>query len=134
MTEKECRVCHTTKPLTEYYTRNSKHGYYHTCKDCYKDRVNRRWSPERQRDYDLRRHYGISAEEYDVLLNAQDGVCKICDAEPTTKRLAVDHNHETGEVRGLLCETCNRAIGMFKDNPEVIRAAANYLEDRGYYG
>jgi len=73
------------------------------------------------------------------MLEHQGGVCAICKEPPTTKRLAVDHKHEKQDkkqpalvkrknVRGLLCWICNRAIGIFKDNPNRLRAAAEYLE------
>lgn len=80
----------------------------------------------------IRRRYGI---DYGKWLAAQNGVCAICSKPETSrgsqgalKRLAVDHNHETGEVRGLLCNNCNRAIGFFADDSALVRRAADYLE------
>lgn len=134
---KKCKVCWEEKPMNEYYTKKeSIDGHYHTCKACYKERVNKRWCKERQRDYDLKRKYGISAEEYDMLLDTQDNRCAICRKEWTedTKRFAVDHNHDTGEVRGILCHGCNAGIGNLQDSARILRAAADYLEERGSYG
>jgi hypothetical protein len=64
------------------------------------------------------------------MLSEQSGVCKICGEPcPTYKHaLAVDHNHTTGKVRGLLCNNCNNGLGRFRDNPQYLRAAADYLE------
>jgi hypothetical protein len=67
----------------------------------------------------------MTQEEYDALLQAQEGKCKICGAPPT----AVDHDHETGEVRGLLCRACNLGLGYFKDSAELLQRAIAYLEE-----
>ena len=76
----------------------------------------------------LHKRFGITVEDYDALLAKQKGVCAICGAMPTTKlRLPVDHNHQTGMIRGLLCHKCNRAIGLFKDSPQNILSAFQYL-------
>lgn len=76
----------------------------------------------------IKRQYGISLEEYNTLLQAQNNVCAICGSScPTKKRLAVDHCHSTGKVRGLLCMPCNRALGLFKDNSEIVENALSYL-------
>jgi len=73
--------------------------------------------------------YGITIEQYDELLRAQGGVCAACAAPPTEKRLLdVDHDHRTGRVRGLLCRRCNRALGSLRDDPELARKLATYLE------
>lgn len=74
------------------------------------------------------RERGLSPEDYDLLLVAQGGVCAVCGIAPQGRRLAVDHDHDTGEVRGLLCNGCNRAIGWTNDDPGVLRRAAGYLE------
>ena len=93
--------------------------------------------PERrakQRARDLR-VYGLTPEQYTELVYAQRGVCAIClKAEIETgngggvRGLAVDHDHETGQVRGLLCRRCNVGLGHFKDDPALLRLATAYLE------
>lgn len=79
----------------------------------------------------IERTYGITAVEYDLLYTAQGGRCAICRrAIGKKKRLAVDHNHKTGEVRGLLCGLCNNILGMVaRDDPEVFDRAAEYLRN-----
>ena len=81
-----------------------------------------------EREYHLERNYGISKAEYIRMLLDQEGVCAICKQPPTKKELAVDHDHKTNKVRGLLCIPCNLGLGYFKDNPELVRTAANYLD------
>ncbi|WP_245627891.1 endonuclease VII domain-containing protein [Actinomadura oligospora] len=72
--------------------------------------------------------YGLERGEYDQLLAAQGGVCAIC-GQPRAQRLSVDHCHKAGYVRGLLCRMCNgRLLTAARDRPEVLRAAADYLE------
>lgn len=90
---------------------------------------------EYSREWSLKKKYSISAEEYSQLLNGQNGVCAICQGIEKHKYpsgkirdFAVDHDHETGAIRGLLCTNCNRAIGYLGDSPERLRAAADYLE------
>lgn len=81
-----------------------------------------------QLDHALRKRYGISVEEYEKFLEKQDGMCAICLSEPGRRRLDVDHSHDTGEVRGLLCELCNKALGGFNDDPDLLQRAIMYLK------
>lgn len=76
----------------------------------------------------LRQRYGIGTFDYEAMLVRQDGRCYICRSfPPDDMRLAVDHDHQTGGVRGLLCLRCNRAIGLLDDSPELLLRAAAYL-------
>ena len=76
----------------------------------------------------LMKHYGISRIAYDELYKAQDGKCAICKEECKRGReLSVDHCHTTGKVRGLLCSTCNIALGLMEDNIQLLECAINYL-------
>ena len=89
--------------------------------------------PEKYRDqwqnWNLKRTYGITLEDYNKLLEEQGGVCKICGLkdQPGKFRLAVDHDHKTGAVRGILCNGCNGGLGLFKDSPTLLRRALDYL-------
>jgi hypothetical protein len=77
----------------------------------------------------LKKRYGLSADDYALLLARQKGVCAICGYAPssTNKHLVVDHCHGTTKVRGLLCQWCNIGIGHLKDSPKLLRRAAIYL-------
>ena len=88
---------------------------------------------ERQWDQFLRKEYGITKEHYKVLLDSQDGKCAIClnpQVASRKNRLCVDHNHETKEVRGLLCDKCNQGLGYFDDNVVKLQGAINYLHEQ----
>jgi hypothetical protein len=78
----------------------------------------------------LKRKYGITPAEYDAMLAAQGGVCLICREKPGDLPLHVDHDHETGAVRSLLCVRCNNALGLFQESRDLFRAAAEYLDYR----
>jgi hypothetical protein len=76
----------------------------------------------------LKKSYGLTIEQYHEMLEAQAGVCAIClGADKAFAHLAVDHCHQSGKVRGLLCNTCNRALGSFQDDPERLKRALLYL-------
>ena len=83
---------------------------------------------ENHRAWQYRTLYGITIEQYDEMLAAQEGACAICrGTESGAPRWQVDHDHQTGTVRGLLCNSCNLALGLLKDSPEIVGAALNYL-------
>jgi predicted RNA-binding Zn-ribbon protein involved in translation (DUF1610 family) len=84
---------------------------------------------EDKRDSVIRRAYGITLVEYDQMLHNQNNKCAICGNgdEVENRRLAIDHCHESGKVRGLLCGKCNRGLGLFYDNQELLESAIHYL-------
>lgn len=75
----------------------------------------------------IKARFGLSIAEFNAILQAQGHVCAICKRPPNRKRLHIDHDHVTGIVRGLLCFRCNMALGYFGDNPDALRAGAEYL-------
>lgn len=77
--------------------------------------------------YNRKKRYGISKESYQELLEKQQGVCAIC-FNSCSKALAVDHDHKTGVIRGLLCNKCNRGLGYLQDDLTLLRRAIDYLE------
>lgn len=79
--------------------------------------------------HEIRKNYGITIEQYNSLFENQKGACAICGKHQTQefRRLTVDHCHATGVIRGLLCSVCNRALGLFRDNPELLNKAVEYL-------
>jgi len=92
-----------------------------------------------KRKYTLKRLYGITPEQYDEMFVKQDGCCAICSTHfskakiGNSKYFHVDHDHETDEVRGLLCMPCNVGLGAFQDSPNLLKAATQYMLD-GTYG
>lgn len=107
------------------------------CANCYRvwkynNDVNQRnrevvYSRNTSRSNRYKREYGITVEDYDRMFEEQKGLCKLCGRNPHTKtRLSVDHNHATGQVRGLLCVPCNRSLGLLED-PNWREKALAYL-------
>ena len=125
---KWCPDCETVLAL-EHFVRTSASatGFGSYCKPCHNARG--RQALEKvggSRTYHLTRRYGITAAEADHMLRRQDGLCAICRSAPAAH---VDHDHETSAVRALLCFNCNGGLGQFKDDPAVLRAAADYVEE-----
>lgn len=88
----------------------------------------RRRNKDTRRNRDFKQKYGITLADYDRMFEDQGGMCAICFGPPKSgRRMAVDHDHETGAIRGLLCNTCNLAIGHLRDDPMVVASAAVYL-------
>jgi len=79
------------------------------------------------REANLRHRYGIGEKEYDLMYKKQDGKCAIC-LKKKKNNLDVDHCHKSGEIRGLLCNSCNRALGLLNDDDEIIKRAAEYIK------
>lgn len=133
--EHECAQCQRVLPGTEFYWDKTKGRLVNRCIACVAERGKARWDRTgraRQRTKMLERQYGLTDAEYDALSKTQGGVCAICrtmgpPVRNDTPRLAVDHCHTSGEVRGLLCANCNRGIGLFADSPERLAAAISYL-------
>lgn len=140
VTLKTCRQCGEAKEAAKEFFRHKGNadGRRAICKDCRSAEV-RRWSvanPDRVRVTSRRRHllrkYGLTLADYDQMLAAQGGLCDICQSPPESEsnhykpNLAVDHDHGTGQVRGLLCLTCNRTLGLIGDHN--LAAAAAYIQ------
>lgn len=121
-----CKVCNTDKPLFDFHFRKDNNKYRTNCKDC-------------RNKAEAARRYNITVGEIDAMRDRQDNSCAICKTKAeniphasfTTNPLVVDHNHETGKVRGLLCPTCNAGLGHFKDNLSMLVAAAEYIRANG---
>lgn len=96
--------------------------------------ASRRWArehPEEVRAYHRRKTYGITPEVYRDLLVGQAGRCLVCGRVPDHE-MVIDHDHQSGRIRGLLCRTCNGMLGFARDNPVNLRQAADYLERGGF--
>lgn len=140
--DKRCSNCQNVLPTSEFHRSSvSAAGLSPLCKDCskaYQREYRRKRYAESQeyRDhcrfvYKLKK-YGITREQYETQLALQGGVCAICRQPDTSKKgYHVDHDHETGVVRGILCTTCNSGLGHFKDDPTILAAAIDYLRQHG---
>lgn len=147
---KTCRRCETTKLVSEFHKDGrSRDGLCSYCKACNRAKA-KAWTaanPEKTRAQARKRQelglnraqirfrkYGIGATEYAALLAAQDGVCAICGRTASGRKdsteLCVDHCHTSNQIRGLLCHSCNRGIGLLQDSAEVLERAADYLRSR----
>ena len=131
---KYCLQCKQTKEPSEFHKHKlGKDGLRPTCKECRKAEP---YKPQVQLNRYLKSTYNITLQQYDEMLSAQGNVCAICGSNYPGHcgRFCVDHNHKTGEVRGLLCNQCNIGIGALQDNPDILLKAAQYLLDKGHYG
>lgn len=90
----------------------------------------RRKNPDKVRDHKLRHRYGIIQADKNRMWTEQNRQCAVCRKTLGITAANTDHDHETGKVRGLLCGPCNRGLGLLQESPEVLRAAASYLEAR----
>lgn len=120
----KCNKCKQTLPITSF-TRVSK-GNVYRCKQC--DKQYRLEHSKQIREYQLQYKFGITIEQYELILKEQNYTCAICKKPATTKRLAVDHCHKTGQVRGLLCSHCNQGLGHFMDDLSIINNSLKYLQ------
>ncbi len=136
MDTKTCTKCGETKPIADFskdkYTRD---GLQFRCRDCFKAwyaTQDRSGLAAGRRSAHLRRKFGMSTADYDLMLAEQRGMCAVCNSTTprnnARQKFFVDHCHATGEVRALLCFPCNTALGQMQDDPERLRAAALYLE------
>lgn len=134
---KRCAKCRRRKAVSSFYANaRGKNGLQDRCKKCCKDfQESYRNDPSTRasrlataRKHHLKASYGITEAEYDRLFKLQNGRCAICMKLPGKVRLAVDHDHTTDEVRGLLCGTCNRMLGMAMDSQHLLEMAKLYLQ------
>ena len=134
-----CKFCSYEGPAADFtvtrYSSDGKPHYNGRCRPCYNEYAKgRRAKPHvaaYNREYLLKRKYGLTLEQFDEILASQGGACAICGGTDTGKweNLHVDHNHITGKVRGILCNECNMAIGKFKtdEGPELLEKALAYV-------
>ena len=127
ITNKLCTLCYENKPFDEFLKNvRYKDGHYKHCKKCHYEVYGR--------DAHYRRSYGVTQYQYNQMVLDQNNKCKVCELDAGDgqfTRLVVDHCHKNNEFRGLICQSCNMALGNVKDNSETLRKLADYLDD--YY-
>jgi hypothetical protein len=157
---KKCGKCNTIKPLDAFgKDRNRKSGLTSACKEC-RNPQSKSWrdknpervketnrssklkrkeyysAPDRKMKYRnsyLKKSFGITHEQYQEILVKQGGVCAICKKyrlAPNRLFMPIDHCHTTGKIRGILCNGCNQALGIFEDSRDLLENAIQYLNDR----
>lgn len=143
---KVCKGCGRTKPLDQFFREpRNRDGRQGKCLDCrYQTRRDRyradpaaakkhaldwkRRNRGRWQDAHRKARHGVPYGTYDAMLAEQGGGCAVCgDLPPEGKSLHIDHDHETGVIRSLLCDRCNRGLGYFRDRPDLLERAAEYL-------
>ena len=138
MSTKHCRTCEQVKPLADFWKGQS------ACISCSKIKQKTWWashSPKKRLEQHLKYKYGVTHDEFRAAWDAQQGACAICCTElpdlmtydNRRRGYAIDHNHESGAFRGILCLKCNSLLGMASESIDVLKAAMKYLNERGSY-
>jgi Recombination endonuclease VII len=138
MPEKRCITCHIKKSYEDFplSPKNSSHTRSPSCTDCTERKTAMRKKLQRN-VYTLRQH-GLTPEDYLAMRADQEDCCAICGRHESLlphlvgiwKRLVIDHDHATGKIRGLLCQTCNHGLGAFADSIPTLRSAIRYLQGK----
>lgn len=138
--DKICNRCGESKPISEYSSRpKGKDGLRAQCRECC-SRYGKKWKDSNKEKViaaQIHRKYNLSIEELQQLIKNQEGLCSICKRNPELdgigrwNKLVVDHDHITGQVRSMLCQSCNSGLGHFKDNLTLLQKAVNYLREHG---
>ena len=118
---RRCARCGSDKPVTDFYqeTNRGRVRIRRSCKSC---------TIAATRAYNIRRNYDLTIDAYEAMVVGQGGVCAVCRRpEADNGHLAVDHDHRTNAIRGLLCKRCNTLLGMADDDIEVLAEAITYL-------
>lgn len=138
ITEKHCSGCGECKPVAHFTpSAYTKDGYLPECKACMRvyyaerrsDPVVRAACADSNRKAHYRRKYGITVEQYEAMLDTQGGACAICGVSraESERRFAVDHCHDSGRVRGILCDHCNRLLSRMERDPDWLARAREYM-------
>lgn len=138
MSDKLCRTCDQVKPIADFWKNQT------ACIACSKIKQKTKWAsrtPKKRLEQHLKYKYGITHDEFREAWDAQQGACAICRVElpdlmaydNRRRGYAIDHNHETGAFRGVLCLKCNSLLGMASESTDVLHAAVRYLSERGSY-
>jgi len=130
---KKCSKCKLIKPLTEFTkSKFEKLGVHHYCKYCHSQQRKDTYNYNKSKSANIMRKYKLSLDDVKKMSDSQYNKCKICNIkyENVSKHngLYIDHCHKSGKVRGLLCAKCNRLLGVWDDNIEILQSAIDYLK------
>lgn len=131
-TLKKCRLCGEEKTLDCFYrsSARTRDGLQHECKVCHNSNSLKHYYKNKEkrvvqrRDYHYRRNYGISFNDFSQMSDNVGNKCEVCEETP----VVLDHCHTTGKVRGVLCNKCNQALGLMRDNEQFILGLVEYLK------
>lgn len=132
---KICKKCGVEKSISEFTKHiNTRDKLKSWCKSCMMEyeRERRMRNPEKQSERNRKtalKRYNLDIDGYNAILNKQHGACAICGNKNNGKSFHVDHNHQSNLIRGLLCSNCNMALGLLKDNSNIVLRMFDYLED-----
>ena len=137
-TVRNCNGCNSIKPMGDFWKGQS------LCINCAKGRQKNRWvsrTPKKRLEQHLKYKYALTINELNEALEKQNGGCAICEEvlpdllvyNNRRRGYAIDHNHETGKFRGILCLKCNSMLGMARDSQILLEKASAYLKERGSY-
>lgn len=129
---KICTKCKLEQPLENFKKEKSNKNKHRTiCKNCdvLRTKYWRRNHKENVRRHNLKQDFNLTEKEYNQMLKNQNSCCAICKTNQSLlkRHLAVDHNHKTGKIRGLLCGNCNTALGLLKEDMDNITSLIDYL-------
>lgn len=131
---KTCTKCRVEKSVEDFHrSKSEKDGRQRVCAACNKKRLQSPENVARRQRYSwlsCLKKFGITEQDYNDMFERQLGLCAICRKPENDIKLAVDHCHETGRVRGLLCKKCNMGIGLLNDSPDTLISAAMYLKGK----
>jgi hypothetical protein len=141
---KVCTKCKQELPATPdyFYRRGTRGALVPHCKLCGNAATRKHYMTPRGKDAEFRSKYGIRYDDYQSMYRTQAGKCAICgevakhtleEGAGKGEKLVVDHCHSSGQVRSLLCRSCNQGLGKFRDNPRILMQAAGYLQHHQKY-
>jgi Recombination endonuclease VII len=138
---KKCKVCNIVNPLSNFHKmKKNRDGRFNVCKICHHKRTKkfRKDYPEKfatyRRNSTIKFRYNLTRDQYDELIKKQENRCSICGNSPNLEGpinqrcLSIDHCHKTKKIRGLLCQLCNRGLGLFRERQDFLEKALQYLK------
>ncbi|MCK5607318.1 hypothetical protein KAR91_35875 [Candidatus Pacearchaeota archaeon] len=133
MKKKLCNICNEKKLLSDFGRHpKARDGHINRCKEC-QCKVDKKYRQTEKGKiatlrHNLKHEYGMTVEQYNQMFADQNGVCFLCGKPELDRRLSVDHNHETGKIRSLLCRRCNMCVGIFENDIDLVKQILKYIK------